>query len=96
MINFALQLVFHMTFTPSQKNKLAKISAYYRRIEKIAEEGNIDLDFFTMSYKTTSPIFNGEEITQHQIRSSERKSIFEQSEKEKSGHTLDSGNNRID
>jgi hypothetical protein len=96
MINFAPQLLFIMTFTPSQKNKLAKISACYRRIEKIALEGNLDLDYFTMSFKSTNLVFKRQEEEEQRILSGERKSIFEQSEKNQAEYNPDLKSNSID
>jgi len=70
-----------MTFTPSQKNKLVKISACFRRIEKIALEGNLDLDYFTRSYKTTLPVIDyNQEIADQLNRAGYRKTIFEENE----------------
>lgn len=71
-----------MTLTKEQQRDLAQLSEYFRKIEKIAVENNIDLDVFMSEYnKDGFAIYATERIG---LNPKKRKSVFEKAGKEKS------------
>lgn len=72
-----------MTLTKEQQRDLALLSEYFKEIEKVAIENNIDLDVFMSDYNEDGFAIYATERLGRQM-SKKRKSVFEKAEKEKS------------
>jgi hypothetical protein len=70
-----------MSLTKEQKRELDRLTQYFRKIEKLALEGNIALDDFVIHYTNEVPsVYKTEQTAQNPDR---RKEVFEKAGKEK-------------
>ena len=72
-----------MSLSNEQKKDLSKLGEYFRQIEKIAIENNIDLDVFMSQYTDNGfAVYATEKVSLNES-SEKRKNVFQKSQKEK-------------
>ena len=73
-----------MSLSNEQKKDLSKLGEYFRQIEKIAIENNIDLDVFMSQYTDNGLAVYATEKVSIGESAEKRKNVFQKSQKEKS------------
>jgi hypothetical protein len=73
-----------MSLSKDQRKDLGRLSEYFKKIEKIAVENNIDLDVFMSEYKDDGFAFYATEKIGINPDAGQRKKIFEKEGKDKS------------
>ena len=76
-----------MSLSNEQKKDLSKLGEYFRQIEKIAIENNIDLDVFMSQYTDNGFAVYATEKVSLYLKASKRKKVFEKAGKEKAEKT---------
>ncbi len=72
-----------MSLSKEQKKELSRLSEYFKKLEELVVEDNIDLDVFMSDYSDAGyEIYSTESIGVN-TRPDKRKEIFEKSQKEK-------------
>jgi len=71
-----------MSLTREQKKDLDQLSHYFKRIEKIATEKNIDLDVYMSEYREEGYAFYATEKVSLGEKANSRKKVFEKAGKE--------------
>jgi hypothetical protein len=76
-----------MSLSKDQREDLGRLSEYFKKIEKIAVENNIDLDVFMSEYKDDGFAIYATEKIGVNPDAEKRKKIFEKEGKDKSVRT---------
>ena len=72
-----------MSLSNEQKKDLSKLGEYFRQIEKIAIENNIDLDVFMSQYTDNGFAVYATEKVSIGESAEKRKNVFQKAQKEK-------------
>jgi hypothetical protein len=72
-----------MSLSKEQKKDLEHLGEYFRKLEKIAVENNIDLDVFMTEYNSEGVEVYATEKVSLGDKAEKRKSVFEKAGKEK-------------
>ncbi|HRH66182.1 MAG TPA: hypothetical protein PLU53_07790 [Bacteroidia bacterium] len=73
-----------MPLSKEQQKDLRDLNEYFKRIERLAEEHNIDLDVFMSEYRDDGYAVYATEKVSLQDKATKRKKVFEKAGKEKS------------
>lgn len=73
-----------MSLSKEQKKDLSQLGEYFRQIEKIGVENNIDLDVFMSDYKDDGFAVYATEKVSLTENAEKRKNVFQKAQKEKS------------
>lgn len=71
-----------MSLSKEQKKDLNQLGEYFRKLEKIAIENNIDLDVFMSEYKDDGFAVYATEKVSLNANAEKRKNVFQKSQKE--------------
>ncbi len=72
-----------MSLSKEQKKDLSQLGEYFRQIEKIGIENNIDLDVFMSDYKDDGfAVYATEKVSLNE-NAEKRKNVFQKAQKEK-------------
>lgn len=72
-----------MSLSKEQKKDLSQLGEYFRQIEKIGVENNIDLDVFMSEYKADGFAVYATEKVSLSENAEKRKKVFQKAQKEK-------------
>ncbi|MFN8164623.1 MAG: hypothetical protein U0X76_00220 [Bacteroidia bacterium] len=73
-----------MSLSKEQKKDLEQIGQYYRKLEKISVDNNLDLDVFMSAYNEEGYAGYATEKVSFDEKAVKRKTVFEKAGKEKS------------
>lgn len=76
-------LTYTMSLSKEQKKDLEQLGEYFRKLEKITVENNIDLDVFMSEYKEDGYSEYATEKVSIEVDTKKRKKIFEKAGEEK-------------
>lgn len=77
-------IILFMSLTKEQKRELNRLSEYFRKLEKMTVENNIDLDVYMTEYREDGySVYATERISLNET-AGKRRDVFEKSTKEKS------------
>lgn len=71
-----------MSLSKEQKKDLNQLGEYFRKLEKIAIENNIDLDVFMSEYKDDGFAVYATEKVSLNANAEKRKNVFQKAQKE--------------
>jgi len=71
-----------MSLSKEQKKDLNQLGEYFRKLEKIAIENNIDLDVFMSDYKDDGFAVYATEKVSLNVNAEKRKNVFQKAQKE--------------